>query len=156
MSGKDTRLPRASVEGLPVGERLWRLMDPAWGHDAVEGTHGQQVLALTTFFIRDIGNGGLDQALYNFAPSSVELVLRSFEELGAAGHAALVKRGLDALFGSHPPGTLEARRRILDTKPRAWVDEHLGPLSEQLQGEEKLESCFLRYVDSHPSEFFSD
>ncbi|NNB92923.1 DUF4375 domain-containing protein [Corallococcus exiguus] len=156
MSGKDTRLLRASVEGLPVEERLWRLLEPAWGHDAVEGTHGQQVLALTTFFIRDIGNGGLDQALYNFAPSSVEFVLRSFEEVGATGHAALVRRGLDALFGPRPPGTLEARRRILDTKPRAWIDEHLDPLSEQLQGEERLEACFLRYVDAHPSEFFRD
>ncbi|MCP3167303.1 DMP19 family protein [Myxococcus qinghaiensis] len=38
-------------------------MEPASGYDTKAGTHGQQVLALTTFFIRDVDNGGLDQAL---------------------------------------------------------------------------------------------
>ncbi|MFY2559747.1 DMP19 family protein [Corallococcus terminator] len=153
---RDTRLRRESVEGLPVGDRLWRLMEPAWDHEAKAGTHGQQVIALTTFFIRDIGNGGLDQALYNFGPSAVEFILKSFDELGAAEHSTVVRAGLHALFGLSPPGTQEERRRIIDARSRAWLDEHIDPLSDRLYGEEKLEAFYLRYIDAHVSEFFQD
>ncbi|MFP2929666.1 DUF4375 domain-containing protein [Pyxidicoccus sp. 3LG] len=156
MANAETRLTRASVEGLPPGERLWKLMEPAFDHDAKAGTHGQQVLALTTFFIRDVDNGGLDQALFNFTPTAVDFVLRSFDELGADEHAATVRAGLLALFGTAPPETLKERRRILDTRPRAWLDEHIDPLSERLYDEGKLEAFFLRYVDAHQSEFFLD
>jgi len=152
----ETRLARASVEGLPPGERLWRLMEPAFDHDATVGTHGQRVLALTTYFIRDVENGGLDQALYNFPPAAVDFVLKGFDELGADEHAATVRAGILALFGATPPETQNERRRILDTRPRAWLDKHIDPLSDRLMGEDRLQSCFLRYVEAHPSEFFVD
>ncbi|TQF09916.1 DUF4375 domain-containing protein [Myxococcus llanfairpwllgwyngyllgogerychwyrndrobwllllantysiliogogogochensis] len=152
----ETRLARASVEELSPGERLWRLMEPAFDHDAKAGTHGQRVLALTTFFVRDVENGGLDQALFNFTPTAVDFVLKGFDEIGADEHAATVRAGMLALFGATPPETQNERRRIIDTRPRAWLDKHIDPLSERLMGEERLQSCFLRYVDAHPSEFFVD
>lgn len=61
-----------------------------------------------------------------------------------------------ALFGATPPETQSERRRILDTRPRAWLDEHIDPLSKRLFGEERLRNYFLRYIDAHPSEFFCD
>ncbi|MCK8503185.1 MULTISPECIES: DMP19 family protein [Myxococcus] len=154
--GVETRLARASIERLPPEERLWKLMEPAFDHSAQVGTHGQRVLALTTYFIRDVENGGLDQALYNFDPAAVDFVLKAFDELGADAHAATVRAGLLALFGATPPATRNERRRIIDERPRAWLNEHLDPLSNQLMDEERLRSRFLRYVDAHPSEFFRD
>ncbi|QSQ17472.1 hypothetical protein [Myxococcus landrumensis] len=40
LANLETRLTRASVEGLSPGERLWKLMEPAFDHDAMRGTHG--------------------------------------------------------------------------------------------------------------------
>ncbi|WIG95714.1 DUF4375 domain-containing protein [Myxococcus sp. SDU36] len=121
-----------------------------------ESEQAHNWLALTTFFIRDVGNGGLDQALYNFSPSDVNFVVKSFDALGAAEHAATVRAGMLVLFGATPPETQNERRRILDARPRAWLNEHIDPLSERLVGEERLEDCFLRYIDAHPSELFRD
>src|SRR5688500_13893770 len=118
---RDTRLSRKSVEGLSEDERMWKLMEPAWDHEPGTGTHGHQVLALTAFFIRDIGNGGLDQALYNFSPTAVEFVLKSFDTLGATEHADTVRKGLHVLFGPNPPKTLEARRTLLESRSRQWL-----------------------------------
>ena len=156
LSTSDTRLTRESIQGLSDAERLWRLMEPGWGHEPGNGTHGQQVLALTTFFIRDVCNGGLDQAFHNFSPSAVEFILRSLDELEATEHAAAVRAGLHALFGPHPPETLARRQRLLETRSREWLDEHVEPLNKRLYNEERLEPYLLRYVESHPSEFFRD
>lgn len=153
---RDTRLTRASANGLPKDGLLWRLMEPAWGHDPTEGTRGQRMLALMTYFIRDIGNGGLDQALYNFDPPEVDFVLRSLDEVGAVEHAAAVRSGLRAYFGEKPPATLEERRQIIDQHPRTWIDQHIDPLSRLLDDEGALEPYFLRYVEAHPVEFFID
>ncbi|QSQ17471.1 DMP19 family protein [Myxococcus landrumensis] len=111
---------------------------------------------MPTFFIRDVDNGGLDQALYNFTPAAVDFVLKALDEIGADEHAATVRSGMQALFGATPPATQKERRQILDTRPRAWLDKHIDPLSDRLMGEERLHDCFLRYVEAHPSEFFVD
>ena len=153
---RDTRLARESARNLPKGELLWKLMEPAWGHEPTEGTRGQQMLALTTFFIRDVCNGGLDQALYNFEPSSVDFVLKSLDELGAAEHAAAVRDGMHALWGPNPPATLDGRRRVIDGRSAGWMRKYMDPLSERLYDEERLEPHFLGYVEAHPSEFFID
>jgi hypothetical protein len=153
---RDTRLSRKSVEGLSEDERLWKLMEPAWDHEPGMGTHGQQMLALTAFFIRDIGNGGLDQAIYNFSPAAVDFILKSFDALGATEHADAVRQGLQALFGPNPPRTLEARRTLLESRSRDWLDEHINPLSERLYDEGLLYPYYQRYIDANPSEFFRD
>ena len=155
MKRSDTRLSRTSVAHLTDDDYFWTLMEPAWGSQS-KGTNGQRILACTTYFIRDVGNGGLEQALWNFDAAEVDSVIESLDQLGATRHAALVQSGLRALLGDSPPSTLEERRAIIDGRSREWLDKHIEPLNKQLYDEESLWPHFRQYVERHPSEFFFD
>jgi hypothetical protein len=155
MNRSDTRLSRAKVEHLPADEYFWILMEPAWGQQTA-GTHGQRMLASTTLFIRDVGNGGLEQALWNSDPADVDLVIESLDQLGATQHAAVVWSALQLLIGDSAATSVEKRRVLIDARPREWLDEHIEPLNEQLYGEESLWPHYRRYIERHPSDFFRD
>lgn len=155
MTRSDTRLLRSNVEHLPDDEYFWTLMEPAWGEQS-KGTLGQRILAGTTYFIRDVGNGGLEQALWNFEPAEVNLVIESLDLLDASGHATVVRAGVRMLLGDSPPPTLEERRVIIDGLNREWLDEHVEPLNKQLYGEESLWPYYRKYIEQHPVEFFRE
>ncbi len=151
----DICLLRTSLEHLPDDEYFWTLMEPAWGKQS-KGTPGQRILASTTYFIRDVGNGGLEQAFWNFDPAEVDFVIKSLDQLGAVQHATVVRSGLRTLLGDSPPPTLEERRDVIDARIREWLDEHIEPLNEQLYSEESLWPYYRKYIEQHPSEFFSE
>ena len=155
MTRSDTRVVRSSVEHLADDEYFWALMEPAWG-EQFKGTVGQRILASTTYFIRDVGNGGLEQALWNFDPAEVDFIIESLDLLAATRHASVVRAGLRILLGDAPPPTLEERRVIIDSHIREWLDEHIEPLNEQLYEEESLWHYYRRYIAHHPVEFFRE
>ena len=130
-------------------------MEPAWG-GRTAGTPGQRMLASTTYFLRDVANGGLEQALWNFDPADVNLVLESFDKLGATEQAATVRTAIKLLLGKSPPASLEQRRALIDNYSRQWLDKNIEPLNKQLYEEERMWSYYRQYVEQHPSEFFLD
>lgn len=153
MAGIDTRLARDSVEALPEEERFWELMAPAWG-DSGQGTRGQRVLACVTYFVRDVDNGGLDQAIGNRDGAELREVRQGLSLLGAVDHVQLLDRAEAALLGASPPASMEARQSAIDRHSREWLDEYIEPLNEQFYGEERLYPYFREYIARHPEEFF--
>ena len=153
MADFDTRLVRGSVEALSEEERFWELMAPAWG-EAGRGTRGQRVLACATYFVRDVDNGGLDQAIGNRDGTELAEVRQALTLLGAADHVQLLQRAELALLGASPPASMEARQSMIDRHSRDWLDERIEPLNEQFYGEERLYPYFREYIARHPEEFF--
>ena len=153
MAGIDTRLPRDTVDSLPEEERFWELMAPAWG-ESRRGTRGQRVLACVTYFVRDVDNGGLDQAIGNRDGTELDEVRQALALLGAADHAQLLKRAEVALLGASPPASHAARQSMIDRHSRDWLDEHIEPLNEQFYGEERMYPYFREYIARHSEEFF--
>jgi Domain of unknown function (DUF4375) len=149
----DTRVTRDSVRTLSEEERFWALMAPAW--DGPErGTRGQRVLACVTYFVRDVDNGGLEQAIYNRDAGELEEVHRALATLGADRLAQLLLSAERALLGRRPPASSEERCTLIDQHPEEWLDEHIEPLNEQFYGEEQLYPHFRQYVARNPDEFF--
>ena len=151
----DTRVTRDSVQALSEEERFWALMAPAW--DGPErGTRGQRVLACVTYFVRDVDNGGLEQAIFNRDAGELAEVHRALAALGADRLAQLLQSAEQALLGSRPPASLEERRVAIDEHPGEWLDERIEPLNEQFYGEEQLYPHFRQYIARNPDEFFRD
>ena len=155
MKRRDTRVLRKKVLNLSEDEYYWALMEPAWG-ERTAGTSGQRVLASTTYFLRDVANGGLEQALGNFDAAYVDLVLESLDKLGASEQAAAVRTAIKLLLGISPPASLERRRALIDKYSRRWLDKNIEPLNKQLYEESLLWPYYQEYVERHPSEFFLD
>lgn len=155
MGPDDPRLSREAVEGLDDDGYFWELMAPAWD-DAGAGTPGQRLLAVTTYLVRDVENGGMHQAAWNRAPAELDEAIAALERLGAAEHAAAAREAVRLLLGGQPPATLDERRALLDAADRDEVVERLEPLDERLYDERRLWPHFRRYVDAHPHEFFRD
>ena len=155
MKSPDPRLSRREVEALPEDEYFWALMEPAWD-DAGAGTPGQRLLAVTTYFVRDVENGGHHQALWNRDADELAEVVAAFERLGAAGHAEVVRRASDLLLGKDPPRNHDLRRALLGRHDREWIDDHVGPFDERMYDETKLHPHFRAYIAAHPDEFFRD
>lgn len=153
MADIDTRLARDSVEALSEEERFWQLMAPAWGESG-RGTRGQRMLACVTYFVRDVDNGGLDQAIGNRDGTELDEVRQALALLGAAEHVQLLERAEVALLGASPPASMEARQSTIDRRSRDWLDEHIEPLNESFYGEERLYPYFREYIARHPEEFF--
>ena len=155
MDRDDPRLARDAVDGLDEDEYFWALMAPAWD-DADAGTPGQRLLAVTTYLVRDVENGGMHQAAWNRTPAELDEAIAALERLGATAHAATAREAVRLLLGEHPPASLDDRRALLDALDRDEVVERLEPLDERLYDERRLRPHFRRYVDEHPHEFFRD
>ena len=153
MSDIDTRMARDSVEALSEEERFWALMAPAWDNSR-QGTRGQRALACVTYFVRDVDNGGLDQAIGNRDKTGLDEVRQALTLLGAKDHVELLDRAEVALLGASLPASMEARQSAIDRRSREWLDEHIEPLNEQFYGEEWLHPYFREYVARHPEEFY--
>ena len=153
MPGIDTRLTRDMVAKLPEEELFWALMAPAWDGPGT-GTRGQRALACVTYLIRDVDNGGLEQAIWNRDKEQLDEVHQALVVLGADEHAQLLRRAEEALLGPRPPAGLEARRDLIDRYTREWLDEHLEPLNHEFYGEERLYPSFRDYIAQNPGEFF--
>lgn len=151
----DPRVFRNQVLNLDEDEYYWVLMEPAW-HDHPAATVGQRFLAIITYFFRDVANGGLHQALYNFDPADVDRVLEGLDKLGASEQAAAVRSAIKLLLGESPPASLDERRALLETYSERWLDKNIEPLNEQLYDESRMWPYYRQYVKKHPSEFFLD
>jgi hypothetical protein len=151
----DTRVLRKKVNHLSEDEYYWALMEPAWGERAA-GTPGQRVLASTTYFLNDVANGGLEQALWNFDPADVDLVLESLDKLGASEQAKVVRAAMRSLLGKAPSESLARRRALIDKRSRQWLDTNIEPLNRQLYDGSRLWPYYHQYIEEHPSEFFLD
>jgi hypothetical protein len=114
------------------------------------------VLASTTYFLRDVANGGLEQALWNFEPADVYLVLESLDKLCASEQAAVVRTAIELLLGKSPPESLERRRALINKRSRQWLDKNIEPLNKQLYDEARLWPHYHQYIEEHSSEFFRD
>ena len=155
MKRGDTRVLRRDVHRLPEDEYYWALMEPAWG-EREAGTSGQRVLASTTYFVRDVANGGLEQALWNFDAADVDLVLESLVKLGASKQAAVIRAAIKSLLGQSPPKSLERRRALIDKRSRQWLNQNIEPLNVQLYDEAGLWPHYRQFIKANPSEFFRD
>ena len=155
---------RSDVIGMDDDALFWALAEPLWpsGDEEDEishlklGTPGQRALVTSLTFIRDVDNGGLEQALWNLEPEYIELVGEGLDLIGASDHAAALRSAVTLLFGEPPIFDHEERREILDSKDRSWREANLEPLNDRLYGEEELYRYFRSYVDANPAEFFRD
>ena len=160
----DHRISRRDVEGASDDDLLWAVAAPLWpryeGGDDValarQGTPGMRAVMATTLFMRDVDNGGLEQALAGQEPAYVEMALEGFALLGAHEHAAAVREGMRRLLGPEPPAELDERRRAIEARGRDWLREHVQPLNEALYGERRLWPLYRAYIEAHPEEFFRD
>ena len=143
------------MEGRRDEDRFWMLMEPAWGDSGV-GTRGQRALACVTYFVRDLDNGGLDQAIGNREASELDEVCEALLLLGAKDDADLIREAESKLLGDRPPADVESRRAAIDRRPREWLDTHIEPINELLYYEERLYPYFREYIARHPEEFFRE
>ena len=149
----DTRISREEVAGFSP-ERLYpALIQPVWD-DISRATAGQAVVASTTHFIREVDNGGLDQAFHNLTLEEIQFALDSFDRLGAGQHAAIVRLALARLVEGEWPRSDEELKTRLDEITREWIDENFDELDEQLYDERQLYPYFERFVAEYPDEFF--
>jgi len=155
MPNADRRLRRADAEHLSDDDLFWDLMAPAWD-DASHGTVGQRLLAVTTYLVRDVANGGFHQALWNREADVWDEAVAALGTLGATEHANAARDASRLLLGDHPPRVLDERRERLDRIGRSWVAQHVGPLDERMHDETRLWPHYRAYIAAHPDEFFRD
>ena len=159
---RDFRIFQASTTTLKDGDFYDALVEPIWPSNEAEdspehlalGTPGQRALYATMLMARDVDNGGLEQALWNFEPWFIDLAVEGYERIGAHVHAATVREAIAAFFGNDVPLTLKARRRIIKAKARDWIKGTIEPLNERMYNEESLWPFWRRYVDGHEEEFY--
>lgn len=160
----DFRIHRDKLDITDFGAVLWALVEPVWpgseNDDTPEhlasATPGQRYLYSTLLFIRDVDNGGLEQAIWNLEPWLVELAIDGFVQFGASDHALAIRQALALLLGDKPPQSLVRRRRMIDKYLRSGRRDDLEFLNERLYGEERLWPKWQQYIDLHPAEFFLD
>lgn len=149
----DTRISREKAATLTPEELYLALIQPL-SDDVRRGTTGQAVLARTTFFIREVDNGGLAQAFYNMSLEDIQLALDSFDEVGAGQHAAILRLALARLLeGELPASEDDWQSRTADIS-LDWSEENFDELDEQLYDERQLWPYFERFIAENPEEFF--
>ena len=161
---RDFRIRRADVALADDDAFFWALIEPTWPATEAEdcpehlaqATPGQRALYTTMLFARDVDNGGLEQVLWNLPAWLIESAEAAFLLLDARQHAVALRQGIEAFFGNSPPGDLQSRRPVVESKDRQWLVEVIEPLNEQLYGERRLWPYWKNYVDSHGAEFFVD
>jgi len=160
----DFRIPRSSVVGLKdEGDYFWALIERVWPEEAVgelerlkSATPGQRALYVTTLFVREVDNGGLDQFFSNSSGMYASEVRKAFRLLGADEHAAAFEKAIKIFPGGRPPLDQEDRQNLLEDIPEARRRAFFEPLEQDLYGEHRLWPYFQKYVDMHPNEFFLD
>ena len=149
----DTRIPRGRAATLTPEELYLALIQPL-SEDVNRGTAGQAALARTTFFVREVDNGGLAQAFYNMSLEDVQLALDSFDQVGAGQHAALVRLALARFFEGEPPASEEDWQSRTADLSLDWSSENFDELDEQLYDERQLWPYYERFIAENPEEFF--
>ncbi|MBA3342869.1 MAG: DUF4375 domain-containing protein [Gemmatimonadaceae bacterium] len=112
------------------------------------------LLATTTFFIREVDNGGLAPAFHNQTLDELEAVIGAFEELGAARDAQLVRGALTDLFDGGWPKAQESLDARVDALNQAWIGSHFASVDEQLYYETRLWPALPAVYRRAPAEFF--
>ena len=81
---------------------------------------------------------------------------RGYALLNAVEHATAFEQALKVFPSARVPIDQEERQDILESIPRARIKAIFQPLEEEFFEEERIWPYFQKYVDTHPSEFFSD
>ena len=149
----DTRISHDRAATLTPEELYLALIQPL-ADDVNRGTAGQAALARTTFFIREVDNGGLAQAFYNMSLEDVQLALESFDLVGAGQHAALLRLALARFLEGEPPASEEDWQSRTADISLDWSSENFDELDEQLYDERQLWPYFERFIAENPEEFF--
>ena len=160
----DFRISRSSVDGMDDAGLFWALIEPVWPDEAVAdelrhiamATPGQRALYVTTLFIREVDNGGLEQFFHNSSGMYAESVCDAFRLLGANEYASVFERALSIFPSGQVPLRQSYRIRVLESIPKQTRMELFKSLEEQLLGEDRLWPFFRNYVAAHPAEFFID
>jgi hypothetical protein len=152
-SARVGRISRAEAERMSFEELYLALIAPLQ-FDRTNGSRGQQILATATFFIREVDNGGLAQAFYNWSLDELLAAIDAFEAVGATTHAEIVRLALSRLFeGVDPASDTEVHSRV-DALTEAWVEENFDALDERLYDERQLWPYFQQFIEANPEEFF--
>jgi hypothetical protein len=158
---RDYRISKASIEGMTEAEYFWALIEPLWPDASVEdelnrisyATPGQRALYVTTLFLREVDNGGLEQFFYNSSSIYSKEVLKGFKLLGMNDHYEILKKALTAFPRGNVPFDWIERQRFLDNR-RDEIKALFDPLNDKLYGEERLYPYFHKYISAHPADFF--
>jgi hypothetical protein len=162
MANRDFRIPHSAVSSdTSSGQYWWALVEPLWPKTDMEdtpqhlelATPGQRAVYATMLFVREVNNGGIQQAFWNLPPWLIDLVQEGFERIHANTHLVTIQHGLRAFFGDHPPNEISRRREIVDAATKDWIETQIEPLNKRLYGEEQLRPYWQRYIDAHESEF---
>ncbi|MCE9582829.1 MAG: DMP19 family protein [Planctomycetes bacterium] len=143
------------IAGLADDEMFWALLKPAWVNPK-KGTRGQRAFACAIYFIRDLENGGIHQALTNRRPLEIQEVLTALDTLGADSHAQHVRKCINEVFGAKPPTDFNAWRDKLGGLSHDWITKHMDPHGRPLDDETQLWPMFRRFIATHPEDFFTD
>ncbi len=83
-------------------------------------------------------------------------VRKGLRLLNAIEHATAFEQALKVFPSARVPIDQEERQGILESIPKTRRKAIFQPLEEEFFGEERIWPYFQEYVDTHPSEFFSD
>jgi hypothetical protein len=144
-------------------ELFWAVLEPIWPDDSVtdelehisQGTPGQRAIYVTTLFMREVDNGGIEQFFLNSSGIYSEEVLKGLQLLGMNEHYDIVKKAFNFFPNGKVPINWKKRQKYL-RKRQKEIEAYFEPLNEQIYGEEKIYPYFRKYIDSHPQEFFTN
>jgi hypothetical protein len=157
----DFRISQQRVAGLEEGAYFWALVEPTWPSGEVRderahlrtATRGQRILYSTTLLSRDVSNGGLWQAFWNFELWFMALAENSFARLGAQAQSSALLAARDLLHQGSMQASEDHRRAYLDAH-RKRLGSSFDALESVLYGEDRFFPLFHRYIAAHPEEFF--
>ena len=157
---KDFRILRAMVEGADDDKLFWGLIEPIWPDSSVVDelqhiarcTPGQRAMYVTTLFMREVDNGGVEQFFHNSSGMYTQAVLEGLRLLEAYDHLAALQQAMSLFPAGMVPVDWDDRIAAVDRIPK----ERFGPMNGQLYGEDRLWPFFRKYLAAHPEEFFSD
>lgn len=132
------------------------LVDASFSRLAEVGIEGlsfpQRVLVCVWALLGEVGNGGLDQWLFNSSGDWARQTLDSLKALGANDAAALVRRAMAVFPGGVPSPELAERRLQMGALSEA-AGEQLASLDAPFyQLETSLDALLREYVRAHKTE----
>ena len=155
------KIPRPASEANLVGD----VLDVIWEHAdfysdestflrSVEpATKGQLGIYAATWYISEVNNGGHHQFFYNSTGMVWQQALDGFTMLGANKHKEILQQAIAFFPNGKPSKDRQRRYEQLDAIDSAKFD----PLDDQLYDlTEDLDEMALKYINTHPEEFFTD